>query len=709
MSFSAYLAGSAGLIVGVAAIFTIATVFRARLLGPQPGPVGWVATIVTASATAVVLALILGSFGILEGWTYLALVVGTAIAVWVWRERIPGAGPLPEPPRVASGAALTAVGLAVAALAVGVFSVGVRLKYGTGMTGFDSTWYHGPFAAGLAGSGDTFSLQFLAPQFLSWFYPQNSELIHSLGILGFGNDLLSPLINIGWLGACLLAAWCIGRPYGGAAISVAGVAIVLASTAMIDQAGEARNDIVGTFFVLAALALLVNFAAGGRKLTAGPVILIALSAGLAAGTKVNFIPAALALGVAAVVLAEPAIRRRAGILAVLAGLLAGGYWYLRNLIHSGNPLPWIDHVGPIGLPGPDQDVGGRGEGSVWGYLTETTVIGDWFLPGFEDGFGQGWPVLLLAAGAGLLLCLWRGSGPARRTGAAVGLALVVAWLVAPTSASGPPGEPAGFVSGLRYLAPAAAVGLALLGSAVGPRGLGARWLVIGVLVLLTPFTMAFSSTWGLRYWLGALLVAATVWFVTVGVMAVRGRVRDGQTRPGDQRTLPPGSWAGPGIRSPGGLLGLAAAAAVVFGFVLAGQVVQRSYFENRYADPDFTTAGLSKAFAWARRIEDRSIATNATRQYPLMGTMLSNRVGYIGVRRPAGGFVKPETCTAFKHAINRGGHDYAVVTLDRPSPNRAFARELAWIEGDPAAEQVFRVPPTAVFELTGPLDPGLCR
>ena len=66
-----------------------------------------------------------------------------------------------------------------------------------------------------------------------------------------------------------------------------------------------------------------------------------------------------------------------------------------------------------------------------------------------------------------------------------------------------------------------------LGSAVGRRGAGTRWLAMGVLVLLAPFTMAFSSTWSLRYWLGAMVVAAAVWIVAVGAMVIRGRSRRG--------------------------------------------------------------------------------------------------------------------------------------------------------------------------------------
>ena len=95
------------------------------------------------------------------------------------------------------------------------------------MTGFDSTWYHGPFAAGFFQSGDTWSLHFIAPQFLAWFYPANSEVLHAVGMLAFGRDILSPLLNLGWFVGCLVAAWCIGRPYRVAPWSLALVAIAL--------------------------------------------------------------------------------------------------------------------------------------------------------------------------------------------------------------------------------------------------------------------------------------------------------------------------------------------------------------------------------------------------------------------------------------------------------------------------------------------------
>ncbi len=693
MSFGVYLIGCLGSLIGLAAVLMTGTVIRRSLVPGWDGPVAWLVTGVLGVGGAIGPALVLGSFGLLAGWSWLVLTVALAAALWRWGDRLPVARARPALVAAPASPALTALGTAVAAGAFGAFVAGVSIRLGTGMTGFDSTWYHGPFAAGIAQSGDTWSLHLLAPQFLSWFYPQNSEVVHALGMMAFGTDLLSIFLNLGWFGACLLAAWCIGRPYGAAPISLAGVALILGSAAMADQAGEARNDIVGTFFLLAALAVMVNAAAGGRRITLGPALVVTLAAGMAAGTKVNFIPAALVLLAGIVVLAETSRRLRNGLAGCGAVILGGGYWYLRNLTHGGNPLPWIDHVGPLSLPGPDQDVGGRDAGSIWGYLTDTDVIRHWFLPGFGDGFGSGWILLGVLAIGGLVLCLDRNSGPARRTGAAVGLALVLAWLVAPTSASGPTGEPNGFVSGLRYLAPALAVCLALLGSGVGQRGGKARWLVAGLLLILAPFTIAVGDGWGFKEWLVASAAGLLFWLaclVALGVWSVRIR-----------RHRPAGS-------SSGKVVAWAAGLAIVF-LVLCGQGVQRYYFDHRYASPDFTIPALSEAFVWANGQSGARIGTNATRQYPLWGKELDNEVQFIGIERPHAGFVEAENCRDFVRAANAGAYEYLVLTMDREGQKLDQPRELTWVQGDPAIEDEQVIEGGGVLKLSGPLSEKTCK
>ena len=90
------------------------------------------------------------------------------------------------------------------------------------MLTFDTLWYHGPFAARIADTGSVWGMHFTDPLYLNWFYPENSELLHAAGIVLFNRDIFSPLVNFGWLGVALLAAWCIGRPYGVAPLSLVG-------------------------------------------------------------------------------------------------------------------------------------------------------------------------------------------------------------------------------------------------------------------------------------------------------------------------------------------------------------------------------------------------------------------------------------------------------------------------------------------------------
>jgi len=528
------------------------------------------------------------------------------------------------------------------------------------MTGFDSTWYHGPFAAGFFQSGDTWGLHFIAPQFLAWFYPANSEVLHAVGMVAFSRDILSPLLNLGWFVGCLVAAWCIGRPYRVAPWSMALAAVALSVPALSDQAGEARNDIAGIFFLLAGVAIALaqrergsHLPASGTAFALGPVALVGLSAGLAAGTKPNFLLPAAVLVVGVALIAPRGFRWRGFAASCLAVLAGGGYWYLRNLAHTGNPLPWVKHLGPITLPAPEQALGGREGHSVLGYLTDGAVWSDWFLPGLHHGLTVLWPLLAVVAVAGLLLCIGRRSDPALRVAAAVGLAAGLAWLIAPTSASGPEGMPRGFESGLRYLTPALVLGLALL-----PTVLPARLREAGVGHLPNGRILKAPSQLARR-------------------LSGRGAARTG--------------------------LAVAVIAAVAVGYP-----IQRHYLGNRYADPSFTTPGLNAAFKWAQGVSDARIATTSTRQYPLFGRDLSNQVDYVGEEQPHGGFTAPVTCRRWRELLDSGHYDYVVASRDRVEPAEPpYPAAARWTAGT-GAKVILRVPPTVVFELRVPLDPATC-
>jgi hypothetical protein len=212
--------------------------------------------------------------------------------------------------------------------------------------------------------------------------------------------------------------------------------------------------------------------------------------------------------------------------------------------------------------------------------------------------------------------------------------------------------PRGFESGLRYLAPALVLGLALLPATPPLRSRLAR------LSLRLPF--------------------------------VTQRVTKDERSKGSQAQT-----------------GLVVALVLVVA-VAVGYPVQRHYLQNRYASPSFTTPGLDAAFAWSRDISGARIATTSTRQYPLFGTDLSNRVTFIGSERPHGGFEAPTTCPTWRRALNQGHYTYVVTTRDRTEPGKPpYPPQATWTEG-PASKVILRKPPTVVFRLERPLNPSSC-
>jgi hypothetical protein len=675
-----YLLGVAelALLVGCAAFG--ATRVRGRWLPTLSGAPALLVTAVLALALLLWIAELLGSFGLFEALPYLLCNAAAAVGLGLLlpgRSSVDASAVAADPGEKNRGVAFdaaTLIALVIAAAAAIHFLAAVRLRLGTGMTGFDSTWYHAPFAAGFFQSANTFDLHFIAPQFLAWFYPANAEIFHAVGMAAFDRDILSPLLNFGWFIGCLACLWCIGRPFGVAPWSLALGAVALSVPVLADQAGEARNDIVGIFFLLAAIAIALDAlpapqreGASGRHPARGALSLpalavIGLAAGMAAGTKLNFLLpcAVLVLGLA--LAAPPGSRWRSSLALGLSALAGGGYWYLRNLLQTGNPLPWFGELGPISLPAPEQALGGREAHSVLGYLTDGSIWSAWFLPGLHQGLWLAWPLLSAAALAGLLLCLGRRAGPLLRAIGLTGLAVALAWLIAPTSASGPDGIPRGFESGLRYLAPALVLGLALLPVALREQ---------------------LSTGREGRHRL------------TGGGHSSNGRILK----------VPPSlgrHMSGRGV-SPAGL-----AATLVLAAIAIGYPIQRHYLKHRYADPSFAAPGLNAAFGWARDVSDARIATTSTRQYPLFGTDLSNRVQYIGVERPHGGFVAPASCPTWRRALNGGDYDYLVASRDRIEPGKPpYPRQARWAERG-GATAILRKPPTIVFKLNGPLSPSAC-
>jgi len=680
VSIGRYALGVAALLAVIGPLGWSAYLLRLSLLPQFAGARARLAECVIGLAALVLLGELLGAIG----WLKLGPLVIGSLLFGLGTTRAVGAASAGHHREAWMASArgvsrpILILGLLTGAIVTAAWAAPSLQSFDYGIRGFDSLWYHLPFASSFAQTGQILSLRFFDVEYLSQFYPATSELIHAIGLVLLGRDTLSPALNLIWLWLTLLAAYCIGLRRGLGALTAAGAALACVTTMMVSsQAGAAANDIVGVFFLLAAVALWVN-AEGSRAAFA----LAAVAAGLAVATKLSLLAPVAALTVAAIAL-SPAGRRRAGSAAWLVPLaIAGGYWYLRNLIAVGNPLPWTSFAGILATPSPplQQNTGF----ALVHYLTDTHVWTHLFGPGLVAGFGPWWPLVLAGTIGGPLLCLvWPNADRITRALGAIALASLLGYLVTPETAAGPAGDPLGFAFNLRYAAPALVLSLTVLPLApplrrVAPPGLAITFLL----------TVIHAHLWSSPWLPGALLVAA---LATAAALAPQLLQR---------RTL------------------LATGIALLAIAAVAGYPVQRHYLNGRYVFQPGISA-LSRVWAFFRDIHDARVGVAGTfgafATYPLYGVDDSNRVQYIAAHGPHGSFTPIRTCAAWRAAVNAGRYRYVVTTPERdpwrrrqltPSP------EGGWIDTDPAAHLIFRRvalgQPIQVFELSGPLNVSGC-
>ena len=691
---------------------------RARLVPEYDGPVALLAASVLFLSLLVITTELLGAIGLFKPLPVVTGCMTVGLGVWA------GAGPRigvlggggerqladDEHRSPRRGPAL-AVTIAIAAAALVFAEWGARTQAGLdrGMVADDTLWYHMPFAARFVQDASIVHLHFTDPRLLTWFYPQNSELLHGFGILLFGTrDFLSPLLNLGWLALAFLAAWCAGRPFDRAPHALLAVAVLMGANVMVTQPGEALNDVPALAALLASAALLLQGAGGGARghgeeqamvanqgadrptespgPAPGALLIAALAGGLAVGTKLTVAPAVAGLTVALIVLAPPGSRGRTAVI-WFAGLVAtGGFWYARNLIAVGNPLPFWD-LGPLPSPGVELQ---QPSYAIWHYATDPEIWSQYFFSGLHERLGELWPGLLLMAGAGAIAALARPRSAAAR---AIGIATLVAaaaYLVTPLGAQGPPGMPVGFIVNVRYLAPALLLGLVLVAIATLPR-ISARGVYIAPWLLLAALSILLLLGSRPTDYLSDARVAGSALAAGALLVAVALAARQARER-----------WRVPAI---------ALATAGLIGLLAAGYPAQRDYIRDRYVDA-LERLDLDGAYAEARGLTDSRIAlagtTAALRQYGFYGSELSNRVQYIGRRIPHDGYRAPVSCEDWKREVNRGRYRLLVT-----SP--FFARvpresvEMAWARTDPAAVPVLRQGEVTVYRLAGRLDPDRCR
>jgi hypothetical protein len=719
-----YILGSVGLLAVVLSMAIAGRTTRRAALPGWTGTPGLLADAVLAIGILVVISELLGLFGILDGVLLVAaclIVGGGAIRLEPMLIRAAArvahggtAGGADQRDARRAGPLELGAAIVIALIVVAQWAGPTLLALDRGIYGGDSLWYHLPLAAHIAESGSVTSLLYTDPLYLNWFYPQVSELLHAGGILLYGNDFLSPLLNMAWLGLALFAGWCIGRPYGSGATSLAAVASVMAANLLFSrQPGNANNDVVAIALFLSAVALLVNSRWPGSEprsstatLPLGALLVAGLAAGLALGTKLTVVPPVLALTVGVIVIAGRGERGRAAATWLGGMVVGGGYWYARNLIVSGNPFPWQD-IGPIHHA---EALQGRHPYAIVHYATDTDVWGKFFTPALHERLGELWPAYLALAVIGVLLVLWRGGRMERMLGA-VALVAAIAYLLTPLGASGPEGMPVGFRLNIRYLAPGLILALTLLAIPpfAGDREVwrlgGAQRLwrlgtlaIFAILVVVSAGAIGAIDTDRVP---GTAVIALALVAVPVGLVFL------------SRRGLAPVPLAGIG-------------AAALIALAVGGRFVQDHYLDERYssAAPDYPRTeqpavelgqGLGAAYDWARGTHNLKIALSGTMgalfQYGLWGGDSSNDVRYVGENGPRGSFNEIPQCPEWIGALNDGDYDYVITTptyhQDNPAADTAPIQR-DWISRSGGAQRVAGANLVDVWKITGPLDPTAC-
>jgi hypothetical protein len=524
-------------------------------------------------------------------------------------------------------------------------------------------------------------------------------------------------MNMAWLGLALFAGYCIGRPYGTGPIGLAAVASVMAANLLFSrQPGNANNDVVAIALFLSSVALLVNVRwperpgsseSGSSGPPSGILLVAGLAAGLALGTKLTVVPPVLALTVGVIWISGAGYRLRASAEWIGAMVVGGGYWYVRNLIVSGNPFPWQD-IGPIHHA---EALQGRHPYSIAHYATDSDIWGRYFTPALHERLGELWPAYLALAVIAVVLVLWRG-GRMERMLAVVALLAAIAYLLTPLGASGPQDMPIGFRLNIRYLAPGLILALTLL--AIPPPFMGEQpvWRL---------GTRAQLWRWG------TLVLFAFLIVVSAGAI---GAIDTGRV-PGtlalalavialplllaflSRRGLDPVPLAGIGV-------------AALIALAVLGRTAQTHYLDQRYSStaPNYPKTeqpaielqqGLGAAYDWANGTRDLRVALSGTMgalfQYPLWGGDSSNQVTYIGQHGSRGSFNEIPECPEWIGALNDGDFDYVVTTptlhQDDPAADTAPVQR-DWISRAGNVRRVAGAGLVDVWKITGPLAPEAC-
>lgn len=691
MSLGRYVVGLALLAVMVVPLLLAARRVRRRMVPTWAGALAGLADAILVVSFLCGISQLLGSVGLFRDWSIAtgSVLVGAAVLVLV---RPAPSVERERPPRVPiaeAGAAFAAVTLLGAQ-----WVTWIAQAFHYGIANSDSVWYVLPFGAHFARSGSLTAYHFVNGEALVPYYPANASLLHGLGMLAFKTDVLSVVLNVVAAALALTAGWCIGRRWNQGPAGLIAVVIPLTLVLMTESmAGSAKDDLFAIAFLLASMAFV--FHTGSKR--SGPFVLAGLAAGLAISTKLTMIGPIGALVLGVLVLAGRKNLRSTLVTFGLPFLATGSFWYVRNLISVGNPIPALGQFLQF-LPLRDLAPTSyeRFGGTLADHLFDVDLWRLSFLPGISYHWGRVAPFVALAAIVGTVAILVRGRGLDRVAVFAV-VGGVVSYMVTPGSAYATDvffkrGANIGAINWLfgfntRYAVPVVILALAVL-PAVRVRGRPkSHWpLLVFLLGCLAVAQTGASSS--ITWYPGRGNASFVMAIVIVVIAAVVWLARRFEVPRWTQVTA------------------LAASALVLFGL---GFPVARDYVTTRY------TAVETDAFVRAHGHTRYAIAGFAV-NYPFFGAHLENDVEYIGKLEPDGSFHPYDSCLAYRRALREGHYHYvavptSVVTLrqgydlarwniDLPGGEPPLAPpEAKWSKRDPHQSVAYAGPEVTIYRV----------
>lgn len=337
-------------------------------------------TIIFCWAVLVATSTLLGLVGLLMGSTILAT-VGSAAAILFWR--------LPRKTE-AVGQGSTREERIWGWVWKGLLAIALAEVILQGVLSFPTHWdtldYHLPIIDQWLRAGSLY-----APDQAVWFVPGNNELVGLWLAAPFSGDFLVGIINLPAVVLLAVGALNFGRELGLESwfrhwTALGSVAVV----PVMRQLTDPMNDLAVAGFFQVGICYGIRWVKGGQCVN---LYFFAASLGLLTGVKYYALGYAGVAGIGVILLAMITEGWRRAARVVLAGLLAalllGSYWYLRNYWWTGTPLYPLGFTPQSNLIGEIRSE--AGQTTTW----QTTLLG--------NGRPEVFPLLLDA--------LWRHSGP----------------------------------------------------------------------------------------------------------------------------------------------------------------------------------------------------------------------------------------------------------------------------------------------------------